>query len=267
MEWFTPLDGLIAVGYFEKTIGAPIERVQALQINGIDINTFINNNNEADLSGFEFELQQNLGVFGDGLFGFPLSWLTIGGNYTKLDATVERSNFEKSNLTDTRFNGNLIDPNVFQAGAFSTRSLYDQPEYVANAFVSLDIEPTGTRITLSQNWLGQQLDRAGGLSGDFVGSADLFWQEFSSLSLVIEQRITDYIKLRFSAKNIDRSVRELAEDDRWNSLLVDGNRFIADPNTNDPNSDNYQDALTNIGGFRTSQVIEPTYSISISGSF
>lgn len=270
IEWFTPYDGLISVGYFFKTVGAPIERVQAFQLNGIDINTFVNNDNDADLRGFEIEIQQNLGVLND-FFDMDievLNWITIGGNYTDIDAEVERSTFEKGNLgnTDAGFRGQLTDPEVFQTGELSTRPLYDQPEFVANAFVTIDIEPTGTKFTLSQNWLGRQLSKAGGLT-DAQGSADLFWEEFSALNLVIEQKLTDHLKLRFTAKNFNSPVRELSEDDSWNEYLVDGQRFLYNPGTNDPENPAYQAALAPFGAFRTRQTVEPSYSISISGSF
>jgi hypothetical protein len=262
LEAYTPLDGLVSIGYFTKTIGQPIERILALQVNGVDVSTFINNDNDAELEGFEFELQQNLGVLND-VFGdtlLPFEWITIGGNYTLLDAIVNRSAFEQSNLTSGKFNNNLSDPGVFQdGGRYEERPLYDQPEYVANAFISLDIEPTGTRITLSQNWLGKQLERAGGISGSREGSADLYWDDFTSMNLVIEQELSEYWKLQFSVKNLDSPVRKLYEDDIFYSALIDDTLY----------NEAGGDALS--GGaaqsFRTRQKIEPTYSISISGRF
>lgn len=247
LEYFTPLDGLLAVGYFEKDVGAPIERVFAYQPNGIDLNTFINNNNDAELSGFEVELQQNLGIINDWVSQdiLPFDWLTIGGNYTKIDAEVERSSFEIRNLATLQ-------------GISSSRPLYDQPSFVANAFVSLDIEKTGTLITLSQNWLGEQLERVGGLDDSLSGSADIYWDEFTSINLVIEQALTDHIKLKFSVKNLDSPVRSTFEDAAFYNNMVASDLLT---------KDGEQISTSAVGYKRTSQTVEPSYSISISGSF
>lgn len=262
IEFFTPLDGLISFGYFRKQIKNPIERVFATSLNGnVDVNTFINNNEEADMDGWEFELQQNLGFLDEYTqwFPLPMSWLTIGGNYTKINAEVERSSMEKANLTQTRFGGQLLDPQIFQTGALSKRQLYDQPEFVANAFVTLDIEPTRTKITLSNNWLGKQLDRAGGISDNQKGSADFLFDEFSSLSLVVEQELTDHISLKFSVKNLNNPDRILYEDPSFLRALAD--QSIYDGIGGSPYSNNGTPA------FRERVSVEPTYSISISGTF
>ena len=247
LEYFTPLDGLIAIGYFQKDVGAPIERVFAFDNNGVNVNTFINNDNDADLSGFEIELQQNLGIFNEWIdeSWLPLDWITIGGNYTKIDAEVQRSGFELRNL-------NELD------GINLERPLYDQPSFVANAFITLDFEKTGTSITLSQNWLGEQLNRVGGLDDSLEGTADIYWGEFTSMNLVIEQELTDHIKLKFAVKNLNSPVRSTFEDSTFYDSLEDAGLF-------DPSDTQLSNSA---GGFdRSTQTVEPTYSISISGSF
>lgn len=259
LEWYTPLDGLISIGYFEKDVSNPIERIQAFQINGVDISSYINNDNSAELNGWEFELRQNLGFIDEDLFRIPFSWVTVGGNYTYLDAFVERSSFEKDNLTNTRFNNQLIDPLVFQDGELSTRPLFDQPEYVANAYVTFNIKPTNTTLTLSQNWVGPQLLRAGGLNADNRGTADLYWASFSSVNLVVEQKLSEHWTLVLSAKNIDRPDRKTYEDPFWYNALNDSTRYL-DENAFPA------DAISSSNS-RTSQFIEPSYSISIKGSF
>ena len=249
LEFFTPLDGLVSVGYFKKTIEAPIERTFAYDVNGVPVNTFINNNNDASLDGVEFELQQNLGFLEEHLmFIAPLSWITLGGNYTLIDAEVERSDFEKSGLSSSNaFVNNLIDPKVFTEGSYSTRPLYDQPEYTANAFIKLDIEPTGTSLTLSQNWIGRQLDRVGGLDSAGRGAPDLFWDPFNSLNFVLEQNLREHWKLRFSIKNLGSPTRKMSENkDFFDALNV---------------------ADADRPPFRSSVSIDPSYSITLSGSF
>jgi hypothetical protein len=266
LEYYTPLDGLISIGYFEKDVGAPIERIFAYSAVGTDVNTFINNDNDATLDGVEVEVQQNLGILNE-LFEWDvevLDWITVGGNYTKLNAEVERSSIEKQNLTNVRAESGFDIPDLFQdGGAESTRPLYDQPAYVGNAFISFDIEKTGTRLTISQNWLGEQLDRAGGI-GDpkLPGLADTYWDEFSSVNLVVEQDLTDHIKLKLSVKNLDSPVRSLYEDDIFYTALSDEDLYRQSGGSS-------SDVVAgSAGGFkRTSQAVEPSYSISISGSF
>lgn len=260
LEYYTPFDGLVSVGYFVKNIGAPIERVYAYEVNGVSVNTFINNDNDAELQGFEFELQQNLAVLGDQIFGVPLDWITVGGNYTLLDAEVERSSLEKQNFENIRFANALKDPDAYQEGGdYSTRPLYNQPSYVANAFVSLDIKPIGTRITLSQNWTGEQLDRVGGISESQEGVADLYWADYNSMNLVVEQRLNDRWKLKFSIKNLDSPVREMFEDSDFYDNLIDPTLYDSAGGTA---------ISSNAGNFtRSRQQFDPTYSISISGSF
>jgi hypothetical protein len=262
-EYYTPLDGLISIGYFTKTVGAPIERVFAYESSGVAVNTFINNNNDAKLEGIEFELQQNLGVLGGDFLGIPLRWFTIGGNYTKINAEVKRSKFEMDNLSSDRAKDGFSDPDAFQDGGnHDTRPLYDQPSFVANAFISMDIEQTSTRVTLSQNWTGEQLVRAGGISESQLGVADLYWDVYTSLNLVIEQRINDTWSLKFAVKNLDRPVRKLFEKEIFYESLNDGALYQTKGGSP---TDKISDSAA--GFSRTSQTIDPSYSISISATF
>ena len=253
------MDGMLSFGYFQKDVAAPIERVYAYTAGGVPVNTFINNDNDAELEGFEIELQQNLGVF-QNILGSLGEMLTIGANYTKIEAQVTRSSFEQDALSAERVD--LNEPNIFQeGGALSERPLYNQPEYVANAFISLDIEKTGTKLTLSNRWTGEKLDRVGGLDSSKVGVPDLFWDSFSALNLVIEQKLGDHFKIRFAAKNLNRPVRQLFEDDALFKQLADSGIYA--------DSSVIYDATAN-GSYtkwRSRQTLDPTYSISISGSF
>lgn len=259
IEYFTPLDGVLSLGYFEKEVGAPIERVYAYTAGGVPVNTFINNNNDAELSGVEIEVQQNLGVF-DTLLGPLGEMFTIGVNYTKINAKVERSIFEQNALSSARLD--LSDPDTFQSGGSGAeRSLYNQPEYIANAFISFDLEKTGTKVTLSNGWTGQQLQRAGGLDNGKVGVPDLYWDEFAGLNLAIEQTLGENLKISFSAKYINKPTRKLFEDRTLFDEMVD-QKVYAD------SSNIYDSSVYGIyQNWRSRQPIDPTFSLSISGSF
>ena len=259
IEYFTPLDGMLSLGYFEKKVGAPIERVYAYTAGGVPVNTFINNNNDAELSGYEIEVQQNLGVF-DAFLGSLGEMFTIGANYTKIDASVTRSTFEQNSLSSAQVDLNNAD--AFQDGGVQVeRPLYNQPEFVANAFLSLDFKKTGTKVTVSNRWTGQQLDRAGGLDDSKVGAPDLFWDEFSALSLVVEQKISENFKIRFAAKNINKPFRKLFEDQALFNEMADQTVYADASNTYDSSVNG------SYNKWRSRQRIDPTFSISISGSF
>jgi hypothetical protein len=259
IEYYTPLDGVLSLGYFEKEVGAPIERVYAYTAGGVPVNTFINNNNDAELSGVEIEVQQNLGVF-DSLLGPVGEMFTIGVNYTKIDAKVGRSIYEQKALSSDRVD--LSDADTFQSGGSRVeRSLYNQPEYIANAFISFDLEKTGTKITLSNSWTGQQLQRAGGLDNAKVGVPDLYWGEFAGLNLAIQQNIGENLKISFSAKYINNPTRKLYED----KALFDE---MADQEVYADSSTIYNSSVNGIyQNWRSRQSIDPTFSLSISGSF
>lgn len=258
-EYYTPLDGMISIGYFEKDVAAPIERVYAYTAGGVDVNTFINNDNDAKLWGIEFEVQQNLGIIN-------LPFVTLGGNYTKIDAEVTRSGLEQDALTDARYNFSLEDPERYQEGGqHGSRSLYNQPEFVANAFISFDIEKTGTKLTFSNGWTGRQLDRAGGIADSLIGVPDLYWDKFSALNVVLEQKITDHMSLRISAKNINSPVRKMFEDD----IFFTGIRG-ADPKKPfdlKKESGGSKTDREEYESWRSRQKIDPTFSVSISGTF
>ena len=86
----------------------------------------------------------------------------------------------------------------------------------------------------------------------------IYWDEFTSINLVIEQALTDHIKLKFSVKNLDSPVRSTFEDAAFYNNMVASDLLT---------KDGEQISTSAVGYKRTSQTVEPSYSISISGSF
>jgi outer membrane receptor protein involved in Fe transport len=189
LEYYTKQGGFLAFGYFKKQVGNPIERVEAFgQSSDVAVYTYVNNENEADLSGIEIEWQQNIGD----LFNVDgLRFLSVGGNYTQIDAVVHRSAIE---LAAADFTGS-VDSDL----ASDTRALYDQPDMLANLFLTMSFESIGSEITLSANHTGERL--TGVLSS---ASSDIYEEAVTTLNLVYSQDIpwVEGLNVKFSVKNL-----------------------------------------------------------------
>jgi outer membrane receptor protein involved in Fe transport len=189
-EWYPAEDAQVAVGFFYKKVGNPIERVQAVQQNfSPPVFTFVNNENAADLFGIEIEAQHNLGT----LFKSPaLDFLYMGANVTLIDATVDRTDLETQAVNlETDINLNDIS---------RSRSLYDQPDLIANIYATATFDRIGGELTLSLNHTGERLVGALG-----AGGPDIFEDAVSTINLVYTQRFKRYdgLSVKFSAKNLN----------------------------------------------------------------
>jgi hypothetical protein len=236
---------LFAFSFFAKKVSDPIEQISLSppgDVGASSLYTYINNENEADIAGVELEAQADLGF----LFRQQGTWLdniAIGANYTHIDAVVERSNLEKQ---IARQGGS---PEVAEAfdSLGNERSLFDQPERLANAFVSVEVPDWGSRFTLSGTLTGRQLF----VVGSAESHPDLFLEETIGLNFVWEQSIGETFSLKFSAKNINSPTREIQRDDRFLSALEAAGGSVSD----------------RLGTLRSSYDVQPTYSLSISASF
>ncbi|MAV38983.1 MAG: hypothetical protein CML12_00165 [Puniceicoccaceae bacterium] len=241
LEFYPKEDSLISFGVFKKEINNPIEKVLATNINGIDINSYINNNNRATVSGFEFELKYSLGD------------ASVGCNYANINAEVGRSSFEDIVLDDQLWNGNLD-------SSFGDRSLYNQPSYLSNFYFSYDIEKLNTNITFSKSFVGEQLYRTGFISsGSGQGSPDLYLDPYWNSNLVIRSKINDVFSVSFAAKNIFASNRSLSYAEEFESAVIDSNVYEDDSHAN---------PIGTLSDYkRSSYKVLPSYSLSISAEF
>ena len=208
LEYYANNGGFFAIGSFNKTVDQPIERIEAFgQTATVPVFTYINNENNADLKGFEVEFQQNLGeLFGKNIFDD----VNIGGNFTKIDAEIKRSVVELRNPS-------IKDIDVFRADA--VRPLFDQPDYLANIFASVNLDRWGTDFTLSLNQTGKRLK--GALS---TSALDIYEDSVSNLNLVITQKLPflQNSKMKFSAKNLtDSTYRRYTESSDEGLLIRD----------------------------------------------
>lgn len=261
-DYYIGDDGLISLGFFNKIVENPIERVLARSIGGIDINTYLNNDNDAEIDGIEFEFKQS---FGD---------LSLGGNFSKIDAEVERSKYEKDSIAETlstlqsdletNSTNSLIDIDTFINGEASKRSLYNQPNYMGNFFVSYYFEKLRLTCSFSKNWVGEQLYRAGSVTSD-GGAPDLFWDSYDSSNLVFDYQVNDSWNIKLTVKDLDSSPRNLIYGENFVSQFTDQRVFYDNLREASP----YEpETLGNISSFnRKSYSPEPSFSLSISGKF
>jgi outer membrane receptor protein involved in Fe transport len=217
---------LFAFGAFHKTIDDPIEKTSLRGFAG-NTDIFFNNSNQAELRGVEIEARKTLDFFNNDF----LSYFSVGGNLTLIDATVDiPENFRKllSGGLEVDINGNsrLIGggayaektgPGLFD-GEFvdppESRALFQQPEWIVNADVSFDHPEWGTRAALSLFAQSEVLDRAGGfLAEGSLSSVDEFRKSFHEINFTLSQRLNDFLTLSFSVKNLTDSERGIEYDE------------------------------------------------------
>ena len=180
---YTPYDGgLVSVSFFYKEIKDPIEYVQKVSN---FVFTTPENYPEGTLQGWEFEVRQNLGHFWEEANG-----LTVGGNLTLIDSEVTLPADEADDFND---------PNIL--APMPSRDMTNAPEFLYNIFLTYDFDPTGTQFAIFYTVRGDTLVAgAGTASGRFV--PNLYETEYGTLNLSITQKLGDYVKIKFQAKNL-----------------------------------------------------------------
>jgi outer membrane receptor protein involved in Fe transport len=207
---------LAAVSLFYKKIQQPIESISIRDGTNLDAlagalyRTFFNNPNEATLQGIELEGRKNLGFIPAPF----LEYFTLGGNFTYIDAEVDRTQAEL--LRSTRFFNFQQGQAVRFTRLEESRRLFGQPEWIANVDVSFEQPDWGTRITLVWFSISDILDAAGtastGPNGDIVTmTLDRYVGSYGQLDLVLSQKWRDFT-FKFSVKNLTDSERSIIYD-------------------------------------------------------
>ncbi|MGC9450970.1 MAG: TonB-dependent receptor domain-containing protein [Oceanipulchritudo sp.] len=209
---------LFALSLFSKDIRNPIEKItlfdRQLQRS---FQTFFNNRNPADLEGLEFEIKKNLGFLG---LRF-LEFFTLGGNFTLIDATVNRPQAELD-----RAQYYFVQPNpppgVTLVGEPrrltmpESRPLFNQPEWIVNGDLTFEHPGWGTSVTLSAFSISEVLDSAGSSSvfpnGQvFDFTPDRYIGSYTQVDLVLQQKLGAW-SVKFSVKNLTDSERSTFYD-------------------------------------------------------
>jgi outer membrane receptor protein involved in Fe transport len=222
------LGDLAALSLFYKTIEDPIESIVVRNPLNAEVSssalfrTFFNNPNEATLWGLEVEARKNLGFL-----GFEVGeYVSVGGNYTYIDAEVDRTEAEL--LRTPEFFGTLEGEVAEFSGLEQSRRLFGQPEWIANADVSFDHPDWGTKATLAFFGISDVLDAAGvanaGPNGRIISfTLDRYVDSFWQLDFILSQTLhLDRVSTRWSlpgdltfklsAKNLTNTTRALLYD-------------------------------------------------------
>jgi len=183
VDYVPYLGGLLSASYFYKDITNPIENVQ--RVTSFIYTTPVNYPS-GTISGWEFELRQDLGFFTDVLQGF-----LVGGNATLIDSNVVLPADEAAEFAGPAYQVDI-----------TSRDMTDAPDYLYNLFTTIDVSSVGTQVGLFYTVTGRTLI-AGATTddGNFVPS--VYQQPFGTLNLTVSQRIIgDFLKLTFQAKNL-----------------------------------------------------------------
>jgi len=226
---------LLAVSLFRKEIQDPIEQIVVRDPTNAEFGssdalfrTFFNNPNEASLRGIEAEVRKSFAFVPRGLrwLGIEdpglgvLQHLSIGGNFTYIDAEVDRTEAELERTKDL-FGVAPGDEEEFSE-LEESRRLFNQPEWIANADLTFSHPDWGTRLTLAFFAISDVLDAAGTASllanGDVLSfTPDRFVDSFHELRLTFSQRwqpsfVPGELTLSGSVKNLTDSERAIVFD-------------------------------------------------------
>lgn len=236
---FGDFGDLVAFSAFYKVIDDPIEstfvRNPLNRESGAQglFRTFFNNQNTARLWGVEVEARKTLDFFEWIGLDFPgseiLESFSIGGNYSYIEASVDRSSFEIERVQ--RFFTVAPGDRARFDGLKRERRLFGQPEWIANADVTFDREEWGTSVTLAIFAISDVLDTAGaaGVSQDlrtvqeFI--LDRYLDSYYQLDLVASQEIWQGLTVKMSVKNLTNTARRRIYDpEQTSSKIVERSR-------------------------------------------
>ncbi len=174
--------GLVSISWFRKDVTNPIEYVQ--RVTDFSYTTPINYP-EGQLTGWEFEVRQDLGEYWK-----PLAGLSIGGNATFIESEVRLPKFEQEQFMDPNINAPI-----------ETRDMLNAPEHLYNLFVTYNIPDTGTKIGLFYTVRGDTLIAGPGVKDENFIPA-VYETEYGTLNFTVSQALGEHWKIKFSAKNL-----------------------------------------------------------------
>jgi TonB-dependent receptor len=181
-EWFPRRGETVAISAFYKQMKDPIEVVFTPATGA----TQPQNVAEGRVYGLEFEFRRGLGAFSE-----TLEPVTFGANLALIGSSVTIPGAEMASIR-------LQEPN-----ARDERELLGQSPYVFNADLTYSRRSSSTAATLSYNIVGERLSLV-----QFGSLPDVYEQPAGSLNFVLSQRLTDRLRLKFSAKNLLDPERE-----------------------------------------------------------
>lgn len=193
-EWFPKPGEVFAASIFHKKITNPIDR-ESFSYLGDDYLLAVNYP-EGTVDGWELEARKTL----DFLPG-PFQFLSIGGNYTFIQALVTVPSAVQTNLSQYGVSGITFDQ--------SERDMEGQPAYLWNVNVMYDIERWGTSAGLFYSVRGDML-KSGAAVGDAGATPNIYSTKLASVNFSLSQKFAKRWRATFMAKNlIDPWVEEV----------------------------------------------------------
>lgn len=203
-------DGVTSIGFsiFQKRIQNPVEQIGLSHSTvGIDVQSFINNENTAIVNGVELEGRLGLGVFDRMFDDIDLSFLeyfSIGGNAAFIDASVGYPEAVEISYLNTNTGESIFSDGEGNTKIPNERRLYDQPEWTLNFDISFEQPDWGTSITAAIYAQSDVLTSVG--TGSSL-TIDQFTSPYHQLDLTLSQTFGDGWELSLSIENVTDSSR------------------------------------------------------------
>jgi outer membrane receptor protein involved in Fe transport len=180
LDWTPHEDTLVSGSYFFKKVKDPIEYVQK---NAGYTYTTPENYPRGELSGFEFEVRQQLKRFWKELEG-----ISVGANATVIDSEVTLPAEEAKELKDLK-------------APMSRRDMTNAPKNLYNLFMMYDLDRTGTQFGVFYTIRGDTLTAGDGQSnGNFIPA--VYDKQYGTLNMSISQKLGKIWTLKFQCKNL-----------------------------------------------------------------
>ncbi|MBN1404671.1 MAG: TonB-dependent receptor [Opitutales bacterium] len=176
-EWFMDKGSMVAVSAFYKTMDDPIEVMFMDSTDGTSTGTLVIspvNRDEAEVKGVEAEVRYSLEPFASWLEG-----VTVGGNFSLIDADVSGGEYHGEVIPDTAMVG--------------------QSRYVANANISYQNFSWGSTITLALNKVGERLVAFTPPDDELP---DVYEQPPVTLNLIYSQKLWSGVSLKLGFSNL-----------------------------------------------------------------
>jgi outer membrane receptor protein involved in Fe transport len=185
IEWTPAAGSLFAASWFKKAITDVIDRESAVIRDGSQAVIPINYS-EGGVQGFEFEARQDLDILSAWLRG-----LTLGANATVNESFVRYDKKRIANLKD--FSGN------------TDRAMQNQPDLLANAYLTYDIPGWDLDLNLFYSYTGSMLLAGEGYNDTNTGTfytPSLHQSPADTVSLSLSKTVFGHAVLSVGVKNL-----------------------------------------------------------------
>ncbi len=192
-EKFSQRGGVLAFSIFGKYLDTPIEKAMLATASG-QLQTYVNAD-YAMVAGLEAEWSGNLGKWTS---KEQLENIEFGLNASYI---YSRSTMTNASIPSSSIGGG--DVSIIQTN--SVRPLEGASPFLLNIDAKYRFDRIKTDVSLAYNVFGERLVRVG---SNNIG--DTYEQPINTLNLIIQSKLSDKFKLRFSAKNIlNPTIREV----------------------------------------------------------